>query len=61
MLNQNSTSTEANNSGVFLKNYIDYVEEMPNDIQKCISRCREVDYKTKSELFNVNYQFYRPS
>ncbi|KAG5683958.1 hypothetical protein PVAND_013213 [Polypedilum vanderplanki] len=46
MLNQNF-NTEAL-SGLFLKNYIEFIEEFPNDIQKCISKCREVDYKTKT-------------
>lgn len=48
MLNQSLLSTEANFSGVFLKNYIDFVEEIPNDVQKWISRCKEIDYKTKN-------------
>ncbi|XP_070502285.1 inhibitor of growth protein 1-like [Chironomus tepperi] len=40
-------------AGIFLKNYLDFVEEIPNEIQKCITKCREVDYKTKNLISDV--------
>ena len=41
-------------AGIFLKNYIEYIEEVPNDIQKCITKFREVDSKTRSMRIEVN-------
>ncbi|CRL04949.1 CLUMA_CG017967, isoform A [Clunio marinus] len=49
MLNQIiPAATEANSSGLFLKNYLDYIEEFPDDIVKIISICRELDVKTNN-------------
>lgn len=35
-----------------LGTYLDYVEETPNDVQKYLSKCKEIDYKTNSKCFN---------
>ncbi|KAL7051924.1 hypothetical protein ACKWTF_004692 [Chironomus riparius] len=47
MLNQIPAS-EANNSGVFLRNYLDYIEELPDDIVRILSVVRELDVKTSN-------------
>lgn len=54
MLTQNST-TSTNNK--LLGTYLDYVEETPNDIQKYLSKCREIDYKTTGKIL----QFFAPN
>ncbi|KAL7028486.1 hypothetical protein ACKWTF_005860 [Chironomus riparius] len=40
-------------AGIFLKNYLDFVEEVPNYMQQLITKCREVDYKTKNLISEV--------
>lgn len=41
MLNQ--TSTEALLSATYVENYLDCVENLPNDLQRHLSRMRELD------------------
>lgn len=41
MLNQ--TSTEALLSATYVDNYLDCVENLPNDLQRHLSRMRELD------------------
>jgi len=49
MLNQIlPTATEANFSGLFLKNYLEYIEDFPDDIVRILSVCRELDIKTNN-------------
>lgn len=59
MLNQISTNNanEANSSGQFLKNYLEYIEDFPDDIMRILSICRELDIKTNSESSNFNISF----
>lgn len=54
MLTQKNSSNLSN--GNLLANYFDFVEETPNDIQKYLSKCREIDYKTTSKSFSVTLQ-----
>lgn len=55
MLTQNFVNTEFSLSE-FLKKFIDYVEEIPNDVQKFITKCRELDNETKSKWFLKIYR-----
>lgn len=50
MLNQ--TSTEALLSAAYVENYLDCVENLPNDLQRHLSRMRELDvtYRGKSHI-----------
>lgn len=55
MLTQNSSNASIN-SMKLLGTYLDYVEETPNDVQKYLSKCKEIDYKTNSKWFNSSLQ-----
>lgn len=48
MLTQSSSNSSIN-SMKLLGTYLDYVEETPNDVQKYLSKCKEIDYKTNSK------------
>lgn len=48
--------TQKNSQNNYLSNYFDFVEETPNDIQKYLSKCREIDYKTTSRSFLLTIQ-----
>lgn len=52
MLNQ--TSTEALLSATYVENYLDCVENLPNDLQRHLSRLRELDvtYRGNSQNFD---------
>ncbi|KOB65712.1 Inhibitor of growth protein [Operophtera brumata] len=47
MLNQ--TSTEALLSATYVDNYLDCVENLPNDLQRHLSRMRELDVTYREE------------
>lgn len=53
MLNQ--TSTEALLSATYVENYLDCVENLPNDLQRHLSRMRELDvtYRGKLLIYNI--------
>lgn len=64
MLNQ--VSVEAVYSATYVENYLDCVENLPNDLQRLISRMRELDVnylgKSLSSAVFINYIFdYRMS
>ena len=48
--------TQKNSQNNYLSNYFDFVEETPNDIQKYLSKCREIDYKTTGKFFLLTIQ-----
>lgn len=54
MLNQ--TSTEALLSAAYVENYLDIVDNLPNDLQRHLSRMRELDvtYRGKTRLICNN-------
>lgn len=37
------TATEASLSATYVENYLDCVENLPNDLQRLLSRMRELD------------------
>ncbi|KAG5678382.1 hypothetical protein PVAND_008062 [Polypedilum vanderplanki] len=55
MLNQipQQPSSEANSSGIFLKNYLEYIEELPDEIIRIITKVRELDVKTSNTVNEV--------
>lgn len=53
MLNQ--AVVEALYSATFIENYLDCVENLPNDIQRHVSRLRELDATCQSEI-NINFE-----
>lgn len=48
MLNQ--TSTEALLSATYVENYLDCVENLPNDLQRQLSRMRELDVTYRGKI-----------
>lgn len=55
MLSQ--TSTEALLSATYVENYLDCVENLPNDLQRHLSRLRELDVTYRGNSCNFNYSF----
>lgn len=49
MLNQ--VAVEALYSATYLENYLDSVENLPNDLQRHISRMRQLDVDFQGALF----------
>lgn len=47
MINQVS---EALYSATYVENYLDYVENLPNDVQRHLSRIREIDVEYRGEF-----------
>lgn len=50
MLNQ--AVVEALYSATYIENYLDCVENLPNDLQRYISRLRELDASCQSKFFS---------
>lgn len=61
MLSQ--TSTEALLSATYVENYLDCVENLPNDLQRHLSRMRELDvtYRGKIRNFCLYFLLFVPS
>lgn len=67
MLNQ--AGTEAMYSAKYVDNYLDSVENLPNDVQRHLTRIREIDlqYRGKhawhdsdgAQMYVTNYYYYR--
>lgn len=55
MLNQ--TSTEALLSATYVENYLDCVENLPNDLQRHLSRMRELDVTYRGNIQNISRNF----
>lgn len=47
----NQVAVEANYSAVYVENYLDSVENMPNDVQRYMTRIREIDLQYRGEYF----------
>lgn len=58
MLNQ--VAVEALYSATYLENYLDSVENLPNDLQRHISRMRQLDVDFQGEflLIDLNFSYY---
>lgn len=59
MLNQ--VAVEALYSATYLENYLDSVENLPNDLQRHISRMRQLDVDFQGKFFvdfHSNYNVY---
>ena len=54
---QNQAAVEALYSATFVEDYLDCVENLPNDLQRHLSRLREFDLRqyTVSFFFNVKF------
>lgn len=50
MLNQIAPATEANSSGLFLKNYLEYIEDFPGEKFK-------INQKVKDFFFEILFCF----
>ena len=50
----NQVAVEALYSATYVENYLDSVENLPDDAQKFLSRIRELDiqYRSKRHLYN---------
>lgn len=48
MINQ---VAEALYSATYVENYLDYVENLPNDVQRHLSRIREIDVEYRGEFY----------
>lgn len=51
MINQ---VAEALYSATYVENYLDYVENLPNDVQRHLSRIREIDVEYRGEFYFPN-------
>lgn len=51
MLNQ--AVVEALYSATYIENYLDCVENLPNDLQRHVSRLRELDATCQSNLYQI--------
>lgn len=51
MINQ---VAEALYSATYVENYLDYVENLPNDVQRHLSRIREIDVEYRGEYYFPN-------
>ena len=47
----NQVAVEANYSAIYVENYLDSVENMPNDVQRYMTRIREIDLQYRGEYF----------
>ena len=59
MLNQiASTSTEPKMySATYVENYLDSVENLPNDVQRYLTRIREIDLQCRGKT-NLNFVIF---
>lgn len=48
MINQ---VAEALYSATYVENYLDYVENLPNDVQRHLSRIREIDVEYRGDCY----------
>lgn len=48
MINQ---VAEALYSATYVENYLDYVENLPNDVQRHLSRIREIDVEYRGKFY----------
>lgn len=53
MLNQMASSSGEPKmySATYVENYLDSVENLPNDVQRYLTRIREIDLQCKGKLF----------
>ncbi|XP_031629111.1 inhibitor of growth protein 2 [Contarinia nasturtii] len=59
MLNQMASSSGEPKmySATYVENYLDSVENLPNDVQRYLSRIREIDLQSKVHLRDVDYYY----
>lgn len=53
MLNQMASTSTADSkmySATYVENYLDSVENLPNDIQRYLTRIREIDLQCRGEI-----------
>ncbi|XP_055714247.1 inhibitor of growth protein 1 [Phlebotomus papatasi] len=55
MLNQ--VAVEALYSATYVENYLDSVENLPDDVQKYLSRIREIDVQFRAHLRDADYYY----
>lgn len=55
MLNQ--VAVEALYSATYVENYLDSVENLPDDVQRHLSRIRDIDVQYRSHLRDVDYYY----
>lgn len=53
----NHAAIEAMNSAVYIENYMDFVENVPDDIQRNITQLRELDLQYQGNSLYVSYCF----
>uniref|UniRef100_A0A182P2I9 Inhibitor of growth protein n=1 Tax=Anopheles epiroticus TaxID=199890 RepID=A0A182P2I9_9DIPT len=57
MINVGAVTVEANYSTNYVENYLDSVENLPDDVQRHLSRIREIDVLYRSHLRDVNMYY----
>lgn len=57
MLNQMAASSVEPKmySAIYVENYLDSVENLPNDVQRILTRIREIDLQYRSMIFSFNF------
>lgn len=55
MLNQMAASSVEPKmySAIYVENYLDSVENLPNDVQRILTRIREIDLQYRSMIFTL--------
>lgn len=56
MLNQ--VAVEALYSATYVDNYLDSVENLPDDVQRHLSRIREIDVQYRGILYNIQFPHF---
>lgn len=51
MINPIATESEAINSATYVDNYIDSVENLPDDVQRQLSRIRDIDVQYRGKIW----------
>lgn len=51
MINPIASESEAINSATYVDNYIDSVENLPDDVQRQLSRIRDIDVQYRGEFW----------
>ncbi|XP_017014459.2 inhibitor of growth protein 1 [Drosophila takahashii] len=57
MINPIASESEAINSATYVDNYIDSVENLPDDVQRQLSRIRDIDVQYRSLIRDVDHYY----
>ncbi|KAH8291846.1 hypothetical protein KR054_001421 [Drosophila jambulina] len=57
MINPIATESEAINSATYVDNYIDSVENLPDDVQRQLSRIRDIDVQYRGLIRDVDHYY----